>query len=105
MNRKIKLDPTKVTYDGRGFLATNVSEEKVKSMAKEVHKSLGLVPGKVDNSGFVQGFACVIGSLVRFHDQPTLARDLCVEAGFSYEDFKNQGVDPNDLRAIRKAFK
>lgn len=107
MNRKIKLDPTKVAYDGRGFVAVNVDPEKLNTLAREIHKSLGVLTKghQADNSGFLQGFACVIANLVRFHDQPSLARELCVEAGFSYEDFKGQGIDSYDLKQIRKAFK
>lgn len=59
---------------------------------------------KIDRA-FMSGFAIAVGTIVRLHDMPTMARDICTSNGFDVRDFRKAKIPAYDLEAIRKAFK
>jgi hypothetical protein len=57
-----------------------------------------------ENTDFLRGFAIALADLNRLHDQPTMVRDVIDGAGLTLADFKRAGVEPYDLKELRKAF-
>lgn len=54
-------------------------------------------------------WACGVGyalaEVQRLHDQPTVVLDVARAAGLSYEDLKAAGLDPFDLKPLRRILK
>jgi hypothetical protein len=58
-----------------------------------------------ENTDFLRGFAIALADLNRLHDQPTMVRDVIDGAALTLADFKRAGVEPYDLKELRKAFR
>jgi hypothetical protein len=59
-----------------------------------------------DIDPWLQGYACAVALLVTGWGQTGIARMMMEkEHGLTLEEFKRAGVDPQDLRALRKAFR
>lgn len=52
--------------------------------------------------GFVQGVGYAIAELVRGHDQGGMGADIAFAAGLTCADFKAAGVDPYDMKTLKK---
>jgi hypothetical protein len=53
---------------------------------------------------FIQGFGVVIASIVR-QDEPTMAKNICEECGFTLKDFSKKEIDDYDLKEIKKLWR
>ena len=53
---------------------------------------------------FIQGFGMVIASIVR-QDEPTMAKNICEEYGFTLKDFSKKEIDDYDLKEIKKLWR
>jgi hypothetical protein len=53
---------------------------------------------------FTQGYAVAIMQLISLHGEDSMALDLMICAGFTYDQFVNDGVAPDDLQVIKKAW-
>lgn len=51
---------------------------------------------------FYCGMAVALGSLAREHDQPSVAIDIMKCNGVSLKDLQDAGVEPFDLKPLRK---
>lgn len=51
---------------------------------------------------FLAGFACALAALNRLHDEPNMVCDVMDSYGVTAADLKRAGVDPADLREIRR---
>jgi hypothetical protein len=60
---------------------------------------------KVGEDNFLRGFAAAMAALIREHDQPTMAVDICRCSGLTLWHFERAGVDSFDLKPLRKAFR
>lgn len=54
---------------------------------------------------FVQGFAAAIATLIRAHDQPSVAVDIAMSNGLQLKDFEACGAEDFDLDRIRDAWR
>lgn len=55
------------------------------------------------NADFIQGFACAVASLIRDHDQPSIAVSILHGMGVTVGDLRGSGVEAHDLAPILKA--
>ena len=53
---------------------------------------------------FYCGFAVGLGCLIRDFDQPSMAINIMENNGVTFLDLKKAGVEPFDLKPIRKAW-
>lgn len=58
--------------------------------------------GSDDDRAFYAGFACAIATLIRAHDQPTMAIDIMFSNGVKLNDLR--GVDGFDYKPIARAW-
>jgi hypothetical protein len=52
--------------------------------------------------GFTQGVGYAVAEVVRAHDQPTMAADVAMAAGFTYREYMVSGLSEYDLKTLRK---
>ena len=59
------------------------------------------------DSAFYRGFCRALADLVRFYDQPTMAKRIMEANGVDLDDFSeaNHPVTPDDLATLRTALK
>lgn len=50
--------------------------------------------------GFIQGIAWCVAFIGVDHDQPTIAKEMMEESGYSIEDFKDAKIDGYDIGKI-----
>ena len=68
-------------------------------------RALAAAPQGMEKKAFLQGFAVAVGSLVRDHDQPSMAVDIIRGNGVTLMDLENCGAETFDLKHIRKAWR
>jgi hypothetical protein len=61
-------------------------------------------PGKYE-TGFMCGVALALASLVREHDQPSMAVDIARRNGITLHDLKSANPDEFDMKPLRKAWR
>lgn len=51
--------------------------------------------------GWIQGIGYAVAEIVRSHDEPTVAVDVAVAAGYTYRDYQRAGLPEFDLKTLR----
>jgi hypothetical protein len=59
----------------------------------------------IELRSFYAGFAAALASLVRGHDQPSVAKDIMQSEGVTLKHLRSAGIDRDDLRVLTRAVK
>lgn len=76
----------------------------IKHVSDSIHcdtDCLGAVVSDRDK-GFYFGVAICVAEIVRLHDEPTQAKDLCDMTGLTIDLAKKAGVEYFDMKELRK---
>lgn len=57
------------------------------------------------NTEFEQGFSCAIATVIRQHDEPTIAFDALRTCFPTLKSLKESGTDPYDLKVLIPLYK
>lgn len=52
--------------------------------------------------GFTQGVGYAVAEIIRSHDEPSVAVDVAMAAGFTYGEYVRAGLSEYDLKTLRK---